>query len=684
MTSASKEETAHHLHELSVSLGITREYHDGTGQWRRASDEALVEVLKALGAPLERVEDAGEARRAIDAERSRDDLPTLVCLPSGQSGEVLVPSAITGSARLLLETGETQVVRLESANRGPRRVLFGGDLPTGYHRLEFPDDRSACAVRVLIAPRSLPRAARAWSLFAPLYGIRRGTGTATGTGTGTATGADTDTDTDTAAAFATYADLARVGQWMTSHATASKNARDTAFVATLPLLACFFEEPFEPSPYSPISRAFWSELYVDPRSVPEAATSDLPAAAGQRAQPGSRLDYREAMRERRGQIETLLHTLDGGGHPARRQHFERALETDSELVRYAEFRAAVERHGGTWEAWPAGPRSGNLRAGADYDGEVFRYHAYAQWLAREQVAKAASSGANLYLDFPVGAHSGGYDTWRHSDDFVHGVSAGAPPDAVFEGGQSWGFPPLHPQRARRSGYRALRDALRHHFEHAALLRVDHVMGLHRLFWVPSGFTAADGVYVHYRSTELWGILALEASRARAGLGAAVVGEDLGTVPDEVRREMETRGALRMHVIPFESGARRHRAINDPPSTALACLGTHDMDPFATWWNAAPTPREEIASFLGCSTDASDVLQHLISWMADSDAAVVCVNLEDLWLETERQNQPGTGSDFGNWQRPLRLGFDQFTRDQRVLALLERLRGSASTPGAEHS
>jgi 4-alpha-glucanotransferase len=658
------ESASHSLEELARVLGVTRSYYDGTGQPRRACDEALLAVVRALGAPVERAEDA---QTELHARRERKaDTDTTHAVEHGRSTDIVVRGhdGRRAEARLILESSDSMRIAIEPGGNGELRVALPPDLPAGYHRLDVERANERHTHRLLVAPRTLPSAPKGWGLFAPLYALRSRRRTE----------------------LSTYGDLARLGRWMTDTASRSVHARDTAWLGTLPLLACFFEEPFEPSPYSPISRAFWSEIYVDPRLAPEseglgadersAVSREGAATDRHAAAPRSLLDYRSAMRERRSAIERLLAGLDRRGG-ARRDAFERALEEDDELARYAAFRASVEREGRTWQGWPARERDGALRPGSDFDGEAFRYHAYAQWLAREQIAAAASaSPAGLYLDLPLGSHGGGYDTWRHAAEYAQGVSVGAPPDAVFEGGQDWGFPPTHPGRARTNGYAGLRAALAHHFAHASMLRVDHVMSLHRLFWIPEGFTAADGVYVDYPAHELWSVLAIEAARARGGRGAAVVGEDLGTVPDEVRAEMDARGALRMYVVPFEMRADEHQSLNQPPEASLACLGTHDMAPFASWWDATAPHRPDLARFVGSdAASPHDVLRGLLAWLAASPATVVFANLEDFWLEHERQNLPGTEAAATNWKRPFAEDTESFTQDEDVRTLVRTLRGA---------
>lgn len=659
------EEHAQSLEALSEALGVTRSYHDGTGRLRRACDEALLAVVRALGAPVERIEDAADALRTVRGDSS-PSTPPVATFVLGEGGVIRLPAATSFCARaaahLELESGERTMLRVEIAPEGSVHIHLPRQTPSGYHHIDVDDEGALRRLQVLVAPARLPEAPRSWGLFAPLYAVRTDSGRT-----------------------ATYGDLVRVAEWMTQGRSRSGRHRDTALLGTLPLLACYFEEPFEPSPYSPISRSFWSELYVDPAAAPEFASSaearSLHESGAASASASSRrIDYRGAMHARRREIEALLRSLDADAGQ-RRDNLADLLENDGDLAGYAAFRATVERYGTTWEKWPLRARGGALRAGADYDGEAFRYHAYAQWLARGQFADAAGrSPAGLYLDLPLGSHGGGYDTWRYRDDFACGVSVGAPPDAVFEGGQNWAFPPLHPQNARSGFHAPLRAALRHHFEHAALLRIDHVMGLHRSFWIPDGFSAADGVYVRYPAAELWGIVAIEAARARGGRGAAVVGEDLGTVPDEVRAEMNSRGALRMHVIPFECRSDGSAALGASPRDSLASFGTHDMEPFAAWWESEATPREAIAHYLGCSEELPSVLPALLAWLAASDATVVCANLEDLWLERERQNQPGTASGDSNWQRPFALTFEAFSTDPGLARLLDVARGAVPPDG----
>ncbi|HVL81614.1 MAG TPA: 4-alpha-glucanotransferase, partial [Actinomycetota bacterium] len=389
-------------------------------------------------------------------------------------------------------------------------------LPPGYHELHHARGEPSL---VISAPARLPRPeGHSWGLFVPLYAVRSGRDWGTGDLT----------------------DLRELIEW-----TASLGG---GIVATLPMLAQFYTDPFEPSPYSPVSRLYANELYVDPLAAPEVDTSDEArriladrafADSLERLRSGDLVDYRAAAAAKRRVLEPMSQTF----FAAPPQGFRRHLEENPDLETYARFRATCEEHAAGWPAWPDD-------ALVAVDDPRARYHLYAQWLAHEQLeavgAAARERGSGLYLDMPLGVSGGGYDVWRYRESFALGASGGAPPDAFFTQGQDWGFPPLHPHRIRSDRYRYVRATVAYLLRYATLLRVDHVMWLHRLFWVPEGLDPSQGVYVTYPAEELYAILLLEAARA----GASVVGEDLGTVPPEVTEGMDRRGLHHSYVVQY--------------------------------------------------------------------------------------------------------------------------------------
>jgi 4-alpha-glucanotransferase len=306
---------------------------------------------------------------------------------------------------------------------------------------------------------------------------------------------------------------------------------------------------------------------------------------------------------------------------------------------------------------------------------------------------------------PLGVHPDSFDVWAMPHLFVTGVSAGAPPDAFFTRGQNWGFPPLHPTALRNDRYAYWRRVLRTQFRYAGMLRLDHVMSLHRLFFVPAGFPATEGVYVSYPQEELYAVLTIESQRH----GSAVVGEDLGTVPAEVRTAMKKHGIKRMFVVQFEAHGG-HPPINDVPGTAVASLNTHDMPPFAAYWSGqdaelrremgllSATEAEEqraqraalartlsahlraqgaidsslLERVLTKQLDAGDALRALLDWLARSPADIALINLEDLWLEERPQNVPGTSQEKPNWRRRMRYTLREIMSNEEIAVLLDSI------------
>lgn len=679
------------LAELARAHGVQTSYEDVMGRQRTASPEALLGVLRALEVPVERPADAREAlaaRREELADRLAEPVavawdggpPALDLRLSRQDGDrVTCHVDLDGSGR---QAWVFDAGALPASGEGLCRLTLPERLPLGIHRLRLQTAGRGAEVVVLSAPtRSYGgdfEGQRLWGVFLPLYALR----TARSWGAGD------------------LADLEALAGW-----TAGLGG---GVVATLPLLAAFLDEPCEPSPYAPASRLFWNELYLDPRACPELA--DSPAARRliesgeltreiEALRAAREVDYPRLMAVKRRVFEELAHRFFSRASE-RREDFDRYLAEHPELPLYAAYRAVVDRRGDTWQSWPERLREGTL-APADYDEEDRRYHLWVQWSTAEQVrhmaVEARQRGPGLYLDLPLGVHGGSYDVWRERRLFATAASAGAPPDAFFTRGQDWGFPPLNPERLRESGYAYLAACLRHHLEQAGLLRIDHVMQLHRLFWLPEGMGAADGVYVTYPAEELYALLCLESHRHRA----VIVGENLGTVPPEVGEAMDRHNVLGMYVVQYELQPGSGGRLKPPPASSVASLNTHDMPTFRAFWEGRDVGdleqmglydagqaraererrralRREMAALLGREQEAEDpgiypaVLRHRLEHLAASDARMVLVNLEDLWGETEPQNTPGTHTERPNWRRKARLAFEDFRQKPETVELLARV------------
>jgi 4-alpha-glucanotransferase len=358
---------------------------------------------------------------------------------------------------------------------------------------------------------------------------------------------------------------------------------------------------------------------------------------------------------------------------------------------YALFRSRMESTSGVWRQW--GEED-------EFTFDAARYHLYVQFRMQQQLAGLDG----LYLDFPLGVHPNGYDAWRFDEEFARNVAVGAPPDLYFTKGQNWGFPPLHPLAIREHRHRYFRECIRRQVEHASVLRIDHVMSLHRLFWIPEGMEAADGVYVRYPADELFAVLTIEAQRANA----VIVGEDLGTVPQYVPEMMEKHGIHRMFVVQYELKPEGATPAGKPPAGAIGSVNTHDMPTFSGFWNGKDiddrleqglldeagaqeerTRRERtrraLIKYLRArrllqtkESDTRTVLESLLRFLGTSEAAIVLVNLEDLWLEEKPQNVPGVPDR--SWRQRMRLSLEEMKADEgivKALRIVDDARGNSN-------
>ena len=678
------------VRELARLWGVQESYRDTEGHLRKASDEALVAVIAALGAPIpEAGATSREVEMAMGARRreiwrqvvdpvlvARDGVLPLVSLrvPQRQAAGAAVFKITQEDGTAVSVAREVEARRLsglagvDGAVQVQVPVSLGLRLPLGYHRLEVSAAGLSGSALVISAPSRAPEPAggRRWGVFAPLYALH----SAHSVGMG---------------------DLGDLRDFL-----AFVGGLGGSLVATLPLLATFLDELFEPSPYSPVSRLFWNEAYLDLGAVPEVSASGevsallaeahrllaVPDSGGGSGGSGM-VDYRAVAAAKRGVLEAALGTLEAGGR--RREALEALAATKPALEAYATFRAACEHFREPWASWPLDAQRGSFGPG-EVPPDARAYHRYVQLLAEEQVrGVGVGTGASLLFDLPLGGHRAGFDVWAHQDLFLLRLTTGAPPDTLNRGGQDWGNPPLHPDRLRSSGYAYPIACIRHLLAHSGALRIDHVMGLHRVYVLPRRDLAADGAYLRYHHEEAYALLCLEAHRAQGGAGALLVGEDLGTVPDYVRRAMASRGMLRCYVGQFatDQAGLAGPGLSPVPSDTFATLNTHDVATFAAWWRADDveqgrglglfTPEQAAAlraeraeakdavaaalrraGLLGDDADAAPaedaVFDAWLTWLGRSPARAVAVALEDLWGERAPQNIPGTTSQYPNWRR----------------------------------
>ncbi len=686
------------LRKLARLYRVSTVFKDGFGVLRRTEPEAIGAVLRSLGAPLASLDDVPDAIRARQHERwARIVEPVVVSWSSDQP--TFVVRVDPGESQLECEieqedgTQEAWTVRLDGvASRRSvevkgrtyivKRLTLPSDVPLGYHRLHLRTEQRRSDAWVFRAPRRthpLGQISKSgWGLFLPAYALH----TRRSWGAGD------------------FTDLADLAAW-----TASMGGQ---VVGTLPLLAAFLDQPFHPSPYAPVSRLFWNELFLDVTAAPEFEESskakELVSSSAFQTEvaalrTGALVDYRRQAALKRRVLEVLSSTLVDAASQ-REDDLQAYVEARPSLQAYARFRATTERRGKTWPAWPERQRNGHL-TGGDYDEQARRYHLYVQWLADGQLGKLArdDSSADLYLDLPLGVHRGGFDVWREPDSFALAVAGGAPPDRFFTKGQNWGFAPVHPEKIRLDGYRHYIECLRHHMRYARVLRIDHVMNLHRLYWVPAGFEASQGAYVGYRADESYAVLAIESQRH----GAAIVGEDLGTVPDRVRENMRDHAVSGMYVAQLQFRSDASTAIRPTPKDSLASLNTHDMRPFAGFWKGRDiadredlgliTPEEAqqgrkrraavrkavvrylLERDLATNNDPTlqQTLEGCLAELAARPGPMMLINLEDLWLEQAAQNTPGTVAERPNWRPRARYGLDEVKAMREIAELLRRVR-----------
>jgi 4-alpha-glucanotransferase len=601
-------------------LGIQRDYLDNADRPARLADETVAALQAALGAP-----EPGIDQRA----------PVVV-----RSGE---PVAVPGVVGVTLEDGT-------------ERELADG-LPLGYHWVHTTAGRR----RLIVSPGicSLP-AARQWGWTTQLYATRSHSSWGIGD----------------------LADLARL--------TELARQQGAGFVLANPLHAggsTSIETPEQPSPYFPSSRRFFTPLYL---SVPEVdgarealgARLDGLAAVGHALNDDRQIDRDAVWRLKKPALRDIFEQTQAARSPelaAWRQARGQSVED------FAAWCVLAERHGRSWPEWPAdarrpdGPAARAVRQTAPHD---VAFVAWLQWQLEKQL-RAAGRSVQVLQDLPIGVDPGGADAWAYQDALALDVTVGAPPDPFNRAGQDWGLPPFVPWRLREAQYEPFVEAVRATMALAGGLRIDHVMGLFRLWWIPDGMAATDGGYVRYPSDDLLDIVALESVRA----AAPVVGEDLGTVEPGVREQLAARNVLSYRLLWFEE---------EPPAkwpaSALAAVGTHDLPTVAGMWDGSDL-EDQRASGLDADEEATRRLRELLvergdvapdapvaaavaaayRLLAEAPSLLRAASLEDALEEPVRPNIPGT-EQRPNWSRALAVPLDDFADHDGVRTVARLLGG----------
>ncbi len=619
--------------------GITDGYWDSERTWHHTSRATHAALRAAMGA-------------SPDDERPPDPAPPMWIVHRGATDRLWNP------ADLRLEDG-TIVENVEA---------LPPDLPLGYHEL-VPRDGWPASPLVVAPLRAHAVDARMWGWAVQLYAARSGESWGIG-------------DLD---------DLARLAEW--SSALGARTLVMNPLHAVAPVL------PQQSSPYYPASRLWRNPLYLAIEQLPgaEALGDDLTLLANAgRALNSSRVIDRDAVfRLKRVAFDRLFARWSTDANDDERAAFSRFRSTHGDdLRRFTTYCALAERHGGGWPAWPPSYRSpdgGRVARFAREHELRLELHAWLQWQLDVQLARAGGRGAGLVCDLAVGFDPGGADAWSWQALLALDVHVGAPPDGFNRRGQDWGLPPFVPWKLRQAHFAPWISTVRAAMRSAGGLRVDHVMGLYRLFWIPADGSPRSGAYVHGPANEVLDLLALESVRS----STFVVGEDLGTVEDEVRADLARRAVLSTRLLWFEDIEPERFPVN-----ALAAITTHDLPTVAGVWTGADLAAQkrigltvsesgvtwfrrqlERATGLSGDTPLTRVVVAAHRALADAPSVVVTGTLDDALCVEERPNMPGTIDEWPNWSLALPKPLEDVETDLTVLSVasaLERGRRTAAT------
>jgi 4-alpha-glucanotransferase len=708
---AAGESSTFYLRRLAEHVGIMPEYFGQTGERHFTSDETRRALLATLGFDASTDDAARLTLERIAEEDAQELIPPVrvVRLRSNTAGALdvrLPPTADhTGAWRLelTLEDGTNRVVEGSWAGGPTLEIALPLDVPLGYHRilLSIASSNGASSnEQTLIVvpdrcviPSDILGENGAYGLIANLYTIR----------------------TDSNWGVGDFSDLAKVAEW--------GGSVGADFVGVNPLHA-LLNRGLDISPYSPVSRLFRNPIYIDIQQVPELA--DAPNVADHLASPEF-IEEVEALRETaavryeqvmgvKGIALDALHQVftkqvRGSGSERDLAYEAYVVAHDPGLTRFATWMALAESSGfgSNWHTWPLEFRDSQSDAVRDF--AVRRehrvdFHRWVQFELDRQLGAAADRARDagmrigLYPDLAIGTSPCGADTWSFPELFVRGASVGAPPDPYAPQGQNWGLPPLNPRALRADRYQYFISLVRSGLRHAGALRMDHILGLFRLFWIPEGRTGEEGAYLRYPTEDLLGILALESVRHNA----IVVGEDLGTVPDEVPPTLARWGVLSSKVLQFE---RDHGGEYKPswtyPALSLATADTHDMVSIAGFWSGHDIDIRRSVGLIESDEDARrahedrsrdrDALlrrladEHLLpsavaprfasdlrgavhAFLCRSPAQLVGISLDDLTGELEPVNVPGVGPDhYPSWTRKMRETLETMMASDDVRAAL---------------
>jgi 4-alpha-glucanotransferase len=702
------------LVELARRYGVATEYDDWTGQGITVGESTLTGVLDALGVPAATEDQRAAALADHDRDHWSRSLPPLVVGRSGATSPFWVHVTHGDSVRLWirLEDGSVRTgLRQLENNRGPYDLdgrLIGeasfelpADLPLGYHELHLQLGASDISSPVVVSPASLePPKGRSWGLATQLYSVRSGNSWGIGDLT----------------------DLTDLAVW-------SATKHDAGFILVNPLHAAAPTAPMEPSPYLPTSRRFVNPMYLRVEAIPEFAyvgnrgrIRKSREIAQSRAKKSRLIDRDAVWKYKRSALEVVYRVERSAGRTLAYDAYRE--RQGCSLDDFAIWCALAEKHGSDWHDWPEDLRHPASAAVAEFaadHSDAVDFHRWLQWQLDDQLtaaqasALAAGMGLGIMHDLAVGVDPNGADAWALQDVLALGVTAGAPPDEFNQLGQDWSQPPWRPDELANQAYEPFRALVNTLLRQAGGVRIDHIIGLFRLWWIPKGSPPTDGTYVRYDHEAMLGIVALEAHRA----GAVVVGEDLGTVEPWVRDYLRERGLFGTSILWFEFDrdgdggplpAERWREY------CLSSVTTHDLPPTPGYLAGehvrlrdelgllTRSAEEELAADrrqqtawldelrrVGLlrgdldETGVDEVVRALYQYLGRTRSRLLALSLADAVGDLRTQNQPGTTDEYPNWRVPLagpdgkKMLLEAVFSDPRAAALANVMRVAVNAP-----
>ncbi|MCL2735232.1 MAG: 4-alpha-glucanotransferase [Propionibacteriaceae bacterium] len=669
------------LARLAELHNISTEFWDWKGQHHQPGAATLIACLRAVGVDVDRPDWIDHAFIEADEKPWRTALPDCVVVEAGQERliDVHVRAGRPAHVWAQFEDGSTTVLD-QVDNTVPDRMI--GDewvgratfrVPTdaapGYHTLFLESDDECWQTPFIVTPTwvGIPDAGhgRIWGFMTQLYSVYGETSWGVGD----------------------FVDLADLAVW-------AKTKLGADFILTNPTHVAEVIPPMQPSPYFPSTRRYVNPIYIRPEAIEEYATAsqEVRDQVG-RCRRQACAEAHASAEIRRDPVwqakrEALTAIFRAGRRPTRQMEFEEYMRAEGAMLhRFALWCVLTEAHGQSWKDWPvefADPDSVAVRDFAlNHSGEI-TFQMWLQWVADSQAKRAQrkATGVGMAIgvmaDLAVGVNTAGEETWAMPSVFASGVTVGAPPDSYNQAGQDWRQPPWRPDRLREMAYAPLRAMFHTILNDAGAVRVDHILGLFRLWWIPEGMTAGEGAYIRYDHEATVGILALEAYRART----AVIGEDLGTVEPWVRDYLARRGILGTSVLWFEYGSDgRFLAPEEWRDVCLGSVTTHDLPPTLGYLAHDHVVLRHRLGLIGGSldeeigrdkaeqsvvmdmlverglmeageTDPRVVMLALYRFLARTPAHLRCVALTDAVGDRRTQNQPGTVDEYPNWRVPL--------------------------------